>query len=1067
MKKISLNADWTVRPLSREGAARQVTLPHDAMIDEPRSAESKGGGNIGWFVGGDYEYTRTLFAPKEWAGGKVLLEFEGVYHNAEVFVNGEPAAFRPYGYTNFYVEVGNLLRYGKDNDLRVIARNADQPNSRWYPGTGIYRPVNLWLGGEEHILVNGVRIRTLDYRTGEIEVHVRTSKPGELCLEILDGDAVVLSQRHTSKKRSVRFRVTMRQPKLWSPERPHLYTARVTFGGDAAEETFGIRTLAWSARKGLTINGERVILRGACVHHDNGPLGACAFPEAEERKVRLLKENGYNALRSAHNPCSKALLEACDRLGMLVLDEYADAWTVHKTSFDYAAYLRDWWRQDLKDMAEKDYNHPSVIMYSLGNEVAETAGEEGVRFTGEMTRYLHELDDTRPVTCGINVFFNLLSSMSLGGRGTDKADRQAALRQQAGSSALYNRLAHRMGDRFVKWGATLRGSDAKTRDAFAKLDVAGYNYGIQRYRKDLKRYPNRLILGTETFVKDAWLFREIARDNPAILGDFVWSGMDYLGETSLGAPEYGDYRLPGEAAPITGGNGRLDITGRPRAEAAYTRVVFGQQDGPAIAVQPVDRDDDPDLNPWALTRAVESWAWTGCAGRSAIVEVYARAAEVELKLNGRSLARKRADRTCRTLFRVPWEAGRLEVVAYDAAGNVAGTRALHSAGPETELRLLPETASVRPNGLCYVRLRFTDSRGVWKPLERRRLTAAVENGALAGLCSGSAYVRGGYGGPTTDTYYGEALAVLRAGAEGYVTLTVTAEGMEEPETLILPVLDEEPILLEHPTEPEGLEDYDLPEGAEEAPAAPKADPDAEAGEAEPDGDEVVPESEDGATEDVEIEAADEEAPAEGTEAEEVSEEAPAEGAETEEPTDGAPAGAGIPAETFPAQDDAEPVPADRDADAEPAEAAPEQPLESARDTAVPPEGGANSAMRIETSPAYEDDEDASDTFIYMEDAEAPAFRADAEDAVPPVSAFDGHDTSGEVEPDAPDESEPAAPEPEPDVPVKPAAQEPEPAERQAEPDVPKVRPAPYRFVPTHIEFDDDEEEPLPGFYEDD
>lgn len=810
MRRISLNGDWVVRSLSREGGPRRVNLPHDAMIGEPRGPESRGGDYVGWYACGDYEYTRTLYAPAEWAGGKALIEFEGVYRNAEVFINGEPAAFRPYGYTNFYVEAEKFLRYGADNEIRVVARNADQPNSRWYSGAGIYRPVSLWLGGAEHVPVNGLRVRTLDWRTGEIEVHVRTSRPGELRLEILDGDEVLVSQRHASRRRSVRFRVALKRPKLWSPDHPHLYTARVRFGGDAAEARFGVRGLAWDAVQGLTVNGERVVLRGACVHHDNGPLGACAFPEAEERKVRLLKTCGYNALRSAHNPCSKALLDACDRLGVLVMDEYADAWLVHKTRYDYAGTLKDWWRQDLKDMVEKDYNHPSVVLYSIGNEVAETAGEAGIGLAGEMTRYLHELDGTRPVTCGVNVFFNLLSSMglrTLPGTAEGKSDGEAGSGLRAAGGELLNRMAWRMGDRLMKWGATLRGGDEKSRGVFAGVDIAGYNYGIRRYGKDLERYPERLILGTETFCRDAWRFHELARDNPRIVGDFAWTGMDYIGGTGIGAPEYGDYRMEAREARMTGGFGSLDITGRPRAEAAYTRVALGVQAGPAVAVRPVDRDDRPALNGWCLTRALESWAWPGCAGRTATVEVYARAAEVELRLNHRSVGRKRASGTCRTLFRVPWEAGRLEAVSYDAAGRVIGACALHSAGAETELRLLPETASVRPGGLCYVRLRFTDARGVWKPTERRRLTASVENGELAGLCCANAYVEGSYNGDSTDTYYGEALAVLRAGGGGSVALTVRAVGMEDPVRLEIPVLDGEPALLEHPTEPEGLDDF--------------------------------------------------------------------------------------------------------------------------------------------------------------------------------------------------------------------------------------------------------------------
>lgn len=781
MRKISLNKDWTVRPLSRPGDPKRVDVPHDAMIDEPRVPESMGEGNIGWYVGGDYEYTKALFAPEDWRDQHVVIEFEGVYREAEVYLNGEKAAFCPYGYTNYYVDCDHLLRYGEENELKVVAHNAEQPNSRWYSGTGIYRPVNLWLGGENYIHLNGVRIRTLNYETGEIEVLVRMNRPGQLRVEILDGDAAAVSKEHESRKRSVLFRFTVPNAKLWDTEHPNLYTCRVTFGDDVVEETFGIRTLRWNPAEGMTINGKRVILRGACIHHDNGFLGACAFPEAEERKVRLHKENGYNALRSAHNPCSKAMLDACDRLGMLMMDEYVDAWYMHKTRYDYVKYVMDNWREDLKAMVDKDFNHPSVIMYSTGNEVAETAQPRGIKFTGDMTNYLHELDDSRPVSCGINIFFNFLSSIGLGVYSDDKAEKQAAAaantkkKKKAVGSEFYNKLACLMGDKFMKFGATLYPCDVKTRDAYANMDVAGYNYGIWRYKKDMRKYPNRLILGSETFCKDAWLFWNIAKDHPRIVGDFVWAGMDYIGETGMGAPEYGDYHMDAPETQMTGGNGRIDITGKPRAEAAYTRVALEQQAAPAIGVQPVDRTDNPNLTGWSLTKAVESWAWNGCEGKMATIEVYARGATVELKLNGVSLGKKPVHKTCRTLFKTQWYPGQLTACAYDANGALLGECTLDSAGDDTELRLIPEKEFAAPGELCFVRLRFTDGDGVWKPLERHQLTANAENGELVGLGCANSYIAGNYNGETTDTYYGEALAIVRAGESGVVGLNVSTE----------------------------------------------------------------------------------------------------------------------------------------------------------------------------------------------------------------------------------------------------------------------------------------------------
>lgn len=796
MKKTAFNEEWTVRSLTGDSGERQVTLPHDAMISEPRSPESRGEGNIGWYIGGDYEYTKRFTPPAEWEGQNVLLEFEGVYHNAEVWMNGEKLAFRPYGYTNFYVDIREALKFGEENELKVIARNSDQPNSRWYTGTGIYRPVNVWTGGEKYIPVNGVRIDTEDYREGIINVKVRVSEPGEIRVEILDGEETVAVKSHTSSKELVNFQIRVPDAKLWDTEHPNLYTARVSFGDDVVEETFGIRTLAWNTTDGLTINGKRVILRGACIHHDNGFLGACAFPEAEERKVRLHKENGYNALRSAHNPCSKAILDACDRLGMLMMDEFADAWTMHKTKYDYVTYLKDWWKQDLKDMVEKDYNHPSVIAYSTGNEVAETARPEGIAFTGRMTRYLHKLDPTRPVSCGINIFFNFLSSIGLGVYSDEKAEKESdAAAKKGGSqkkkpvgSEFYNQLACLMGDKFMKFGATLYPCDLKTRGAYANMDLAGYNYGIWRYKKDMKKYPNRLILGSETFCKDAWLFWDIAKENPPIVGDFVWAGMDYIGETGMGAPEYGDYKMTEDETQMTGGNGRIDITGKRRAEAAYTLVALEQEEGPLIGVQPVDRTDKPGLTGWSLTKAVESWAFNGCEGMKATVEVYSRAPKVELFLGGRSVGRKKTSKTARTLFKVPYEACDLTAVAYDASGNECGRYTLKPAGGETVLRIIPEEETLKAGGLGFIRLRFTDENGVWKPLARDILKVSVAGGELLGLGSANSYVRGNYTTDSTDTYYGEALAIVRVGAGDELKISVTQRSSSEMTELTIPVI---------------------------------------------------------------------------------------------------------------------------------------------------------------------------------------------------------------------------------------------------------------------------------------
>lgn len=785
MQKIDFNKDWICRCLTRDEAAYPVTLPHDAMLSEPRTQESTGEGNIGWYIGGDYEYTKNFFVPEEYKDKKVLIEFEGIYHNGEVYINGKKAAYRPYGYTNFYVDTEGFFQYGKENEIKVIARNADQPNSRWYPGTGIYRPAYLYVGEEKHIPVNGVRIRTLSYDPARIEVVVKTSSPGEVSLEIeFEGNKVLAVKGESTKENGqieayqTIFQLDVPNAKLWDTEHPNLYTCKAIFGEDEVTETFGIRELIWNPQVGMTINGERVILRGACFHHDNGVLGACTYPEAEERKMRILKENGYNAVRSAHYPCSKALLDACDRVGMLMMDEYVDVWYIHKTKYDYAGQLADWWKQDLKDMVDKDYNHPSVIMYSTGNEVAETAQEKGIALTGDMTNYLHSLDSTRPVTCGINIFFNFLSSIGLGVYSDDKAEKTAASKPEKKKkpvgSEFYNTLACLVGDYFMKCGATLYPCDLRTKDAYANMDIAGYNYGIFRYKHDLKKYPNRLILGSETFCKDAYSFWEIAKKNKRIIGDFVWAGWDYIGEVGDGAAEYSDYKFEDPATRMTGGNGRIDLNGKPRAEAAYTRVAFERETGPFIAVDPVYQKEKLRLTGWQLTKALESWAWDGCNGEPAKVEVYARAAQVELFINGKSAGKKKVKK-CRANFNITYQNGEITAVSYDENGREINRYSLHTAGKETVLQVRPEEKTVKPEGLAFIQLQYTDSKGIWKPMEKHNIKVTVENGVLKGLGSPAPYVKGNYTDHTVATYYGEAMAVVQADGNGPVKVTVADE----------------------------------------------------------------------------------------------------------------------------------------------------------------------------------------------------------------------------------------------------------------------------------------------------
>lgn len=764
MKKTAFNDNWTFRRNTNING-QTINIPHDAALREKRSMESAGGKNTGWFMGADYVYEKNFDSSLIGNYTYAVLEFEGVYRNAQVLINGVLAASRPYGYTNFYV---NILPYLKDgeNTIRVMAKNADQPNSRWYSGAGIYRPVWLYLGEEKHILQNGVKIQTLSWKEKALAVEIETSCAGEVILEVFDEGTQVYQEIIPTEERAETV-FCLSDCCLWSPEYPKLYTLRATFYEDVQEVFFGIREINCNKKNGFCLNGERVILKGACIHSDNGILGACSYPEAEERKVRLLKEVGYNAVRCAHNPCAKSFLNACDRLGMLVIDEYVDMWYVHKTCYDYADNCEKWYEQDLKDMIDKDYNHPSVIMYSLGNEVGESSEERGISFYEKMQELCHYLDETRPVTCGVNILFNYLYSLGLGVYSDKKAKLNS--KRKVGSE-FFNNLAGIFGSHIMKIGATLGGCDRKTKGIFAKADVAGYNYGILRYEKDLKKYPDRMILGTETFCADVFLFRKLARENKRIIGDFVWAGMDYLGEVGVGAWEYKDYApdFHHGAGWICAGSGRLDLIGSETGEALYTKVAYGAVFGPQIAVVPANHSfHRHSPSAWKFSNAIPSWSWEGNEGKKVRVEVYADSDFAELfvneELQGRKLVRQ--GRAC---FWVTYQPGIIKAVARDRNGGIIGEYKLSSAAKETMLSIFPEKKEVRQGEVVFIKLCYTDQQGVRKPLVRGKIRVKVTGGELLGLGHACPYNKEGFLKDETDTYYGEAMAVVMAQGDLFV-----------------------------------------------------------------------------------------------------------------------------------------------------------------------------------------------------------------------------------------------------------------------------------------------------------
>ncbi|MBN2300430.1 MAG: DUF4982 domain-containing protein [Acholeplasmataceae bacterium] len=761
MKNIEFNTGWKYRNISDTNYMK-IVLPHDAMLKEGRSDLSLGGSNISYFLGGDYEYIKEFEVSNELIDKEIYFEFEGIYKDASVYINNHHIASHFYGYTNFYINVTKHLLLNQMNVLKVLVHNSDQPNSRWYTGSGIYRPVKMIIGEKKHIILNGVKIKTLDIHKKSIQVTITTNNSGILLLEVMD-NSNILYTKNIETDGQAKVTINLNEAILWTPETPKIYTLKATFGQDITYTKFGIRSIGWNDSEGFTINQKRVILKGACIHHDNGLLGAISHPDAEKRKVQLLLAQGYNAIRSAHNPCSKALLDACDELGMLVMDEYVDMWYIHKTKYDYANHFSECWMQDLKDMVEKDYNHPSVILYSIGNEVSETAQKNGIDLTGEMIKHLHQLDQSRPVTCGVNIFFNFLSSIGFGVYSDKKAEKSTNhSKPKKVGSEFFNSLAGLFGAKFMKFGATLRGSDLRTKDAFKHMDIAGYNYGILRYKKDLKRYPNRLILGTETFCNDASLFMKLAKQNKRIIGDFVWAGMDYLGESGIGSWVYEDYAkdFSKKTAWLTAGSGRLDILGISSGESFYTQVALEKTIGPKIAVRPVYQTGRHSPSAWKMTDAMASWSWPGCEGMKSVIEVYANGHEVELIINDISVGRKKMKKNNRVTFHQKYQPGIIQAILYDNLGNKIGKESLQSASSETKLTVTLEQKVIKKNGLLYMLFSYTDANGIWKPMEKHNIHLEVKNGVLLGFGNACPYNQEGYLNQTAKTYYGQSMAVL-------------------------------------------------------------------------------------------------------------------------------------------------------------------------------------------------------------------------------------------------------------------------------------------------------------------
>lgn len=820
MQRESFNKDWLfkagkysffsqIRPPQNEEINR-IQLPHDAMIHEMQTDDTPNGPQSGFYPGGQYIYKKKFDAPKEWEDGSVVVEFEGVYQTAMVYVNGSFACKNLYGYSQFHVELNPYLNFENTNEIMVIADNTAEPNSRWYSGSGIYRNVNLMIGGKIHIPVDGMKIRTVyaseESAIIEIETKIKNRTHKNAVVYV---NAVIFEDEKTDsagedrakltlypdEEETVRQTISIRNPKLWNCDTPNLYQCRVNIVCDGeildvSKEYFGIRTITVEGTIGFRINGKSVKLRGTCIHHDNGIIGAATFEKAEERRCRQLKEAGFNSIRSAHHPMSRAMLNACDRLGMIVMDELSDIWMYHKNTQDFALHFDTNWEQEVERMVAKDYNHPSVVFYSTGNEIPEIGMDYGAKMNRKICNKLHVLDSSRFTTAGLNGLLALAFGGGLEEVALDIVKKQAAAagedaEQMDGGNAL-NSVMGSMDETTGNMFASHPILTERFEESSSALDVPGFNYLTGRHLLEHELNPNKAILGAETYPSEIVRLWKLVKQYPHIIGDYTWTGYDYLGEAGIGIFHYDGKPcfarvFPEKMAYI----GDINIIGCRRPISYLREIVFGLRRQPYLAVERVERFGQPySKTSWMFKDNISSWTWPGYEEKPARADIYADAQEVELFQNGKSLGRKPAGEKYEytATYELTYEPGELVAVAYDD-GVETGRFKLLTAGSNIHMQAEYDCTELLADGedMAFITVKLVDENGFENMSAVKDITVKVEGaGTLQGFGSANPSVLTSYDDTTWTTYDGSVMAAVRSGTQcGKLKVTFTADGCDD------------------------------------------------------------------------------------------------------------------------------------------------------------------------------------------------------------------------------------------------------------------------------------------------
>lgn len=791
----NFNEDWTFEKADQadrlkafygNSNAVDVTLPHDAMIREKRDKDCPSGAQSGFYPGGVYTYEKKFMAQNEWKKQDVFLEFEGIYGIARVWINGSLAAVNRNGYMGFSVDLKPWISYEHENIIRIDVDNSKQPNSRWYSGSGIYRDVNLWTGKDVYISHDKLRITTLSVNDdmAVIEVCAQLKNiighglEAECLIEIKkDGQKTASDTQRvvfrSEQMQTVRVQIPIEHPKKWSPKQPALYECHITTKFDdkicdEAVSNFGIRVLALDPVRGLQINGETVKLRGTCIHHDNGVIGAETFKEAEWYRCKRLKEAGFNAIRSAHHPMSRAMLDACDHIGMLVMDELTDMWDKEKNTYDFSDIFEDEYNQWINHMVEKDYNHPSVIIYSVGNEIQEAGTKQGAWINRMLCNKFHELDNTRYTT-------NALNGLNCAGRRLGFIMRDVAEKfgmdshgsgsgSGGGSNALNSFMSLMSGEKGEFFAKHPLVSEA-LEECSQSCDITGLNYLSGRYALEHELHPAKTVLGTETYPADIENLWKLVETYPHVIGDFTWTGYDYIGEAGVGIFHYdGNANFTSIYPERLGYIGDIDLIGNRRPISYFRKIVYGLTDKPYIAVERLEHaGQTAGKTAWMFKDNISSWTWKGFEGTTANVDVYSSGDEVELFLNDKSLGRKPAGRENHftASYEVPYEPGTLKAVAYQKDRKL-GEYELSTAKSVTKLKVCRVTENER--NIAYIKIWLVDDNGTINSqhAEKRLLHASVVgNGVLEGFGTANPSSEEDYFSDSVTTFDGSALAAVR------------------------------------------------------------------------------------------------------------------------------------------------------------------------------------------------------------------------------------------------------------------------------------------------------------------